>query len=324
MGGDIFHKMWHGENFTMIDSNTGMSNKHRLVAKCGRCGKAAIIQDISSSEKFCGYCGTVVEQKITGLNNDNYDFVNDNRHVGSPQSLAFHDFGLSTIIGKTNKDAKGNSLHSTVNNTIRRIRIQDRRSQTNKNTDTNLRIAFDTLERIQDKIQVSNAIKEQAAYIYRKANEQKMTQGRSIQAMATASMYAACRSTHTLRTLRDMSEATNIKRRTIAQSYRAIVKQLNLKIMVVDQTHCILKIANNLELPANLKQISLEMIRQAESIGILAGRDPVGMSAAAIYYACITRHEPFTQVQIAKAAGITVVTLRNRFHELQKKLKIQD
>ena len=58
-------------------------------------------------------------------------------------------------------------------------------------------------------------------------------------------------------------------------------------------------------------------------MGILAGKDPIGIAAAAIYYACVMKQEPFTQAQIADASGITVVTIRNRFYEIQKMIDVR-
>ena len=296
------------------------------ASKCMRCGKSSIIHDFSSGEIFCKSCGTIIEQKTSddGQYLKVFDYEKDNRQTGSPTSIAIHDHGLSTIIGKTNRDVKGNKLSLEISNTIRRIRIQDQRSHVQKNTDVNFRIAFSTLQRIQDKIGVSDSIRELAAYIYRKAVEQKITQGRSINAVVAASMYAACRYTQTLRTLRDISESIDIKKKTISQSYRAIVKQLDIRIPVVDQSHCVLKISNNLGLSSKTKQLALKIMQKAEDIGIVAGRDPIGLSAAAIYFACITRQEPFTQVQISEASGVTVVTVRNRFYEIQKKINTQN
>ena len=290
--------------------------------RCGSCGKTSIIHDSTNGEIFCKYCGIIIDQRAIDSSHDAkiFDDTNYKRRTGAPILISVHDFGLSTTIGKTNKDARGNLLSSQVTYAIKRMRIQDQRSQIHKNTDTNLRVAFDMLQRIQDKISVSDNIKQIAAHIYRKSNEQKITQGRSIQAVVAASMYAACRSTNTLRTLRDISEATNVKRRKISQSYRAIVKQLDLKIPVVDQTHCILKISNNLRISARSKNLALEIMRKAEDMGLLAGRDPTGISSAAVYYACLIKKEGFTQSQVAEASGITVVTLRNRFHEIQKKV----
>ncbi|MBI5859789.1 MAG: transcription initiation factor IIB, partial [Nitrosarchaeum sp.] len=61
-----------------------------------------------------------------------------------------------------------------------------------------------------------------------------------------------------------------------------------------------------------------EILQKAADLQILAGRDPVGISAAALYYACLIKKEPFTQTQVAEASRVTAVTVRNRFHEIKK------
>ena len=226
------------------------------------------------------------------------------------------------MIGVLNKDAKGKPI-SAFSDTVRRIRLQDRRSQFSENIDINYKTAFDILQRIQDKICVSNNVKELAAYIYRKAAEQKITQGRSINAVVAASMYATCRNTQTLRTLREISLVTNIKPKRISQSYRAIVRNLDLKIPVVNQADYISKISNNLGISEKTKRFAFEILKKAEDQKMLSGRDPVGMASASIYYACLIKKEPFTQVQVAEASGMTAVTVRNRFQELREKIDVE-
>lgn len=302
-------------------SNLYFSN---TILRCNRCGKESIIHDKSQGEIFCESCGFVIDEKINDLNYDSIGFEDgkDNRRTGTPMSMSVHDFGLSTMISVINKDAKGNSISPLTNATIRRIRILDQRSQLHKNIDINYKIAFDMLQRIQDKICVSNHVKELAAYIYRKAVEQKITQGRSINAVIAASMYAACRNTQTLRTLKDISEVTDIKPKKISQSYRAIVKQLDVKIPVVNQVQCLSKISNNLGVSEKTKYLAMEILQKAADRKILAGRDPVGISAAVLYYACLIKKETFTQTQVAEASRVTVVTVRNRFHEIRKIIRI--
>lgn len=301
--------------------NLSFSN---AVSRCGRCGKESIIHDMRLGEIFCKSCGFVIDEKINDLNPDliSFDDGKDNRRTGTPMLMSVHDFGLSTMIGMINKDAKGKPISALTSATIKRIRIQDQRSQLHRNMDINYKTAFDILQRIQDKICVSDHVKELAAYIYRKAVERKITQGRSINAVVAASMYAACRNTQILRTLRDISKATDIKPKKISQSYRAIVKQLDLKIPVVNQVHCLSKISNNLGVSEKTKYFALEILQKAKDMQILAGRDPVGISAAVLYYACLIKKESFTQAQVAEASSVTVVTVRNRFQEIRKKINI--
>lgn len=293
--------------------------------QCPRCSKKQIITDFNSGEVFCGYCGFVINTKLEnmGYESSNIESQRDISRAGASRTLSRHDFGLSTTIGLENKDSKGNSIPSDLSHAIKRIRIQDSRSQLGKYSDINFKVAFDFLERIQDKLGVSDNVKETTAYIYRKAVGQKITTGRQINSVVAASMYIACRQTQTLRSLKDISDATNIKRRRISQSYRAIVKQLDLKIPVVNQTNYILKISNILKISRKTQNLALQILQKVEELDMLAGRDPVGMAAASIYYSNMIKNEGFSQIQIANASGVTAVTVRNRFHEIKKTIQIQ-
>ena len=292
---------------------------------CQRCGKNQIITDFNSGEVFCKNCGFVINDKSEnfGYESNYFEDQKDTRRTGAPMTLTRNDFGLSTVIGSANKDANGNTIPFALSSTIKRIRIQDGRSQLGKYSDMNFKVAFDFLERIQDKLGVSDNVKETAAYIYRKAAELKITTGRPIYSVVAASMYVACRNTQTLRNLKDISEAADIKRKRIAQSYRAIVKQLDLNIPVVDQTNYILKISSILKTPAGTKNLALQILKKAEELNMMAGRDPVGMAAASMYYASLIRGDEFSQIEIADASGTTAVTVRNRFHEIEKTISIQ-
>lgn len=306
-----------------MTSNVILNSNFKFV--CQRCGKKEIVTDFNSGEVFCGNCGFVINERLEnfGYESISTDAQKDPRRTGIPRTLSRNDFGLSTVIGSENKDAHGKPIPFTLSSTIKRIRIQDNRSQLAKYSDSSFKIAFDFLERIQDKLDVSDSVKETAAYIFRKAVEQKITTGRQLSSVIAASMYIACRNTKTLRNLNDISKAADIKRKKISQSYRAIVKQLDLKIPVVNQTNYISKISNTLEISAGTKNLALEILKKADALGMVAGRDPVGMAAASIYYSGVIRGDRLTQIQIANASGITGVTIRNRFHELKKIIPIQ-
>ncbi len=49
---------------------------------------------------------------------------------------------------------------------------------------------------------------------------------------------------------------------------------------------------------------------------------PSGLAATVLYMACVKTGEHRTQKEVAQAAGITDVTLRNRFKDLKDKLQL--
>jgi transcription initiation factor TFIIIB Brf1 subunit/transcription initiation factor TFIIB len=54
---------------------------------------------------------------------------------------------------------------------------------------------------------------------------------------------------------------------------------------------------------------------------ISAGKKPMGLAATVLYLSCLKTGEDTTQIQMADAAGVTEVTVRNLLRELKTKLK---
>ena len=212
---------------------------------CLRCGKNSLLTDDVTGEQFCSKCGYVVSEKSNESGPEWRSFTKDGgsnpARAGAPSSLLMHDMGLSTIINPINKDATGKPLSSSMKSTIERLRTWDSRSQAHEPVDRNLRQALNELTRLKDKIALSPNVLEKAAYLYRKALEKKLVRGRSISAMIAASLYAACRETETPRTLKDVSDAANVKRKDIARCYRLLHYELELKMPVVNSIQCISK-----------------------------------------------------------------------------------
>ena len=199
------------------------------------------------------------------------------------------------------------------------MRTWDGRSQVHEPVDRNLRQAFSELDRLADKLNLSDAVIEKAAYIYRKALEKGLVRGRSISALIAASLYAACRDTETPRTLKDVAAACNIKKKDIARCYRLLLREMDLRMPVVDPTKCVSRKAG---LSEKTKRSALIILHKAETTRTSAGKDPMGLAAAALYVACVMEGESKTQKDVAEAAGVTEVTIRNRYKGLKSALQI--
>ena len=301
--------------------------KNSLVVgpKCPSCGNKKIVTDQNTGELFCGKCGIVITDKIVDASAEWRSFSNeggtDPTRTGAPTSLTMHDRGLSTIIGTVNKDASGKPLSTSMKSTIERLRTWDSRSQTNSSADRNLRQALNEMNKLKDKLSLSDTVIQKSAYIYRKALEKKLVRGRSIQGLVAACLYAACRNTETPRTLQDISIGMNVRKKDIARCYRLIFRELELKMPVVDPIKGVSRIASIAELGEKTKRKAIEILNQAKDIGLVAGKDPMGIAAASLYLACISTKEIKSQKEISIASGITEVTIRNRCAGLRKMLK---
>jgi len=292
--------------------------------KCPSCGDRKIVTDETTGELFCGRCGFVVTDKISDMGAEWRSFANDdiNRaRTGAGTSLTMHDMGLSTVIGAANKDSTGKPLTSSMKSSIERLRTWDSRSQAHSSADRNLRQALNEMGKLKDKLALTDAVVEKAAYIYRKAMEKKLVRGRSIQGLVAACLYAACRNTETPRTLDDVANGINIRRKDVARCYRLIFRELELKMPVADPVKGVSRIASIAELSEKSKRKAVEILEQAKKIGMVAGKDPMGIAAAALYLACISTGEIKSQKDISIASGVTEVTIRNRCAGLRKMLQ---
>jgi len=288
---------------------------------CLRCGKNSLLTDDVTGERFCSKCGFVVSETLQDSGPEWRSFSKDGgtdpTRTGAPTSLAMHDRGLSTIISPMNKDASGKPLSSSMKSTIERLRTWDSRSQVHEPIDRNLRQALNDLNKLKDKVAIPANVLEKASYIYRKALEKGLVRGRSISALIAAALYAACRDTETPRTLKDVADAGNIKKKDISRCYRILHQELELKMPVVNPIQCISRISSKLEISEKTKRYAAKVLQIAQEHEESAGKDPMGLAAAALYLSCVKNGEDRTQKDIAEASNVTEVTIRNRYKGLR-------
>src|SRR5919198_3668136 len=86
-----------------------LSSNSQLAPVCSICKSSQIITDSESGELICSRCGQVISDKVEqeGPEWRNFDTLSPGQsnasrsRVGMSTSLARHDMGLSTIIGRT-------------------------------------------------------------------------------------------------------------------------------------------------------------------------------------------------------------------------------
>jgi transcription initiation factor TFIIB len=297
------------------------------TTRCPECGNDNLVEDYDMGEIVCGKCGLVVKESVMNEGPEWRAFTREEKdersRVGTPSSLSVHDKGLSTIIDRVNRDAFGRELPSATRLQMLRLRKWHIRARVHSSVDRNLAQAMAELDRLVDKIRVPSSVKEQAALIYRKALDKGLVRGRSILALSAASLYASCRFTETPRTLKDVAEASLVKKKDIARCYRLLLRELEIKMPTADPIRSVPKIASKLGLNEKTQQTAIEILHRAEEKKAISGKDPMGLAAAAIYIACVIESERKTQKEIAEAAGVTEVTVRNRYKGLRRTLRLE-
>lgn len=275
--------------------------------QCPRCGRRSnFVTDRVGGQVLCSSCGLVLEEKT--------EEVAAFPAHGSPTAVSITkpDMGLATVIGSVEVDASGRAISGSLRPSLERLRTWDRRSQLHTHADRRMKRAMGELEKLCEKVVVPDAVVEKAAYIYRKSVPLISMRGRSITTLVAASLYAACRSTQTPRTLKDVSDAANLDRLDVARSYRLLLTESEMPQPVADPSKSVSRIAYGAGLSAKVERRGLEILKRAEQEGALAGNSPMGLAAASLYIASVLEGERSTKTRLAMVAGVTNVTLRNR------------
>ena len=316
-----------------LSSNPQLSDLDTTTMLCSTCESNQTITDSESGELICSKCGQVISDKVQQAGPEWRNFgpssssssgeSNDSRsRVGMSTSLARHDMGLSTIIGRTDRDASGQKIDPAMRTKMDRLRTWDYRTQMHSATDRNLRNAFIRLDMLKDKLGLSDAVIEKVAYIYRKAQDRHLVRGRTISGVLAAAIYIACREMGISRTLKDIALYNNVKFKEVAKSYRLLCIELDLKVPIVDPMRCIAKVANKANLSERTKRQAAEMMNNVTKREISVGKNPMGLAASVLYMSSLKTGENITQSNLSDAAGVTDVTLRNRYKDLMNKLEL--
>jgi transcription initiation factor TFIIB len=314
----------------MIDTTTRRSTRERETEDeqqddrqedlaCPECG-GNLAADAEHGETVCEECGLVVEEDEIDPGPEWRAFdakeKDEKSRVGAPTTNMMHDKGLSTNIGWQDKDAYGNALSSRQREKMQRLRTWNERFRTRDSKERNLKQALGEIDRMASALGLPENVRETASVIYRRALDEDLLPGRSIEGVATAALYAAARQAGTPRSLDEIETVSRVGRMELTRTYRYIVRELNLEVQPADPGSYVPRFASDLELSEEAGRAARELLEAAKESGTISGKSPVGLAAAAVYAAALLTNEKVTQSEVSEVADISEVTIRNRYHEL--------
>jgi transcription initiation factor TFIIB len=305
---------------------------------CPECRSKNLINDYDMGETICGDCGLVLSEEMMNKGPDWRASTLEERkkrsHAGAHTSYSKHHKNLSTTMNPT-RDRYGNELPSETKAQYWRLRKWQNISTAQSGVDKNLAQAMPELYRLVDNLgNVPPPVVEKAAVIYRKAVNEGLSKGRAIEELLAGSLYVAIRKTKTRRTLNEIAKAYNTimgrhesmwrsSRKEVSRSFRLLVKEQEIQMPIRDPIECVSKIAEKIGICGENQGYATKILNEAKAKPIPHGKDPMGLAAAALWISCKKNHEKKTQKDIAEAADITEVTLRNRKNELAERLGIE-
>ncbi|PSP85947.1 transcription initiation factor IIB [Halobacteriales archaeon QS_1_68_17] len=270
-------------------------------------------------ETSCEDCGLVLDETPIDHGPEWRSFEDDGtepERTGAPITPTRHDRGLSTEIGRKT-DAKGNALPGKKRRQLGRLRREHNRGRWRSKAERNLAIGLSEVRRVASALDVSDSIHDQSCSLFRSAQNEDLLRGRSIEAMAVASVYAACRCNRLPWTIAEVCEVSRVSRERVENAYRVLNQELGLPAVPPTPRQYVPRIVSDLELSDETRRSAERLAERAEGQGLANGRNPAGVAAGCLYEAARRNHEDIAQRKVGERADVSAMTVRERWREIQ-------
>lgn len=275
------------------------------------------MRDELRGEVVCDSCGLVVVESAVDLGPEWSAFsVEENDRLsraGAPRGYTGQSIGLTTVIPIATRDSRGNPIPLKEREKYFRMRKLQRHSGHSRPGERSLPETMVALDRVASALGLPHALKEQAGFVCKKALERGLLRGRKISGIVAAAVYASCRMGGVPRTLDELEKATGMRKKEIGKSYGILLRALGLRVPPAKPEDYVSRFCSELDLSAEARRHAMRILKEMDDADGSLSLSPVGTAAAAIYLACLASGERRPQKVVAKIAGVSEVTLRNRF-----------
>lgn len=316
--------MWDRVDVVQAPSVLETRKRPRIdeVFTCPECDSAHLVRDELRGEVVCDSCGLVISDGAIdpGPEWSAFSAEESDRlaRTGAPRGYTGQSIGLTTVISVASRDSRGNPIPMREREKYYRMRRLQRHSSHSRPGERSLPETMIALDRAASALGLPKALKEQAGFLSKKAVERGLLRGRKISSMVAAAVYASCRMGGVPRTLEELQAATGVPKKEIAKSYGIMNRALSLRVPPAKPADYVSRFCSELDLGAEVQRHAMELLKGVDDSDTFLSVSPVGTSAAAIYLACLACGERRPQKLVAKVAGVSEVTLRNRFPYLSK------
>jgi len=268
-------------------SSTSQSRrKRRMKAEaCPECGSEKIVVSRQAGEMMCKDCGLIIDDGLI-------EIATTTKNAEHP-----HLATAGTLVDKGYR-VKSGWIHST--------------------REKNIKSGMSKIAVVASKLGLPDYVIKEARLIFKNAVERDLTIGRDKVTMAYASVYTACIIGGIPKTPLEVVSFTSITKTKLLRSVKILRTKLNLNLNPVDPEDLIPRFASRLDLQGTTVTKAAEIIQKARKKGIVAGRHPETIAAAAIYLAAQQTKDKRTQRQVANTTGVLEVTIRKRSKEIAK------
>ena len=301
---------------------TGFDEENGKTVAATECPECDGRLETDGGEIACLECGLIVTEYWIDHAAETRSFPDDeveSKQTGAPLTATRHDRGLSTEIGYK-RDSNGKTLSSETRRRFRRLRTQHNRARWSTKAAQNLAMACGEIARMTSALDLGWEIREQACELYRAAMAEDLIVGRSVEAVATACVYAVCRCAGAVRSRDEVVAVSRVDEPAVSNAYGTINAELGLKTAIIRPRTLLPQLISELDIdcPLGVRRDAESLVRRAEEAGIANGRQPSGVAAACLYLVLNDAGLTVTQATLADLAGTTSATMRARCAELRE------
>jgi transcription initiation factor TFIIB len=287
-------------------------NDHNTCPECN--GRVST----NCHETVCDECGLVVDDQEMDRGPEwrEFDSKRGGRRVGAPNTVARHDRGIGTEIGRK-EDYRGRELGGQKRRQLNRLRREHTRAKIGSKADQNRISGFTEIRRMVAALGLSESSRDQACRLFRSAQDAGLLVGRSIEAVASGCLYAVCRLNEHPRSFDAIARVSKVPKDRIRTGYTVLNRELELPVPPAGPKQYLAQVSSEADISQATQRRARDLLDTTNRATVANGQNPLGVAAGALYLASQDTGEFVTQRELATAADVAAVTVRARYRDLE-------
>ena len=267
------------------------------TSACVECGAQSFARS-PAGEWYCEACGVVHTRSELECSEPGWTALED-RRTGPAESLSRVSVG--TVIG----DGSGTAFWARYNKRL------GHENQT-------LRHGLRELRALANALEAAESLAEQAAYQFRRAAEDGLLVGRSIEAVAAACVHVTAREHHVPFPLEQIADASPVGLNDIKSAVSTLLQEYDLQVAPPLPSAFIARFASEVGVPVPVRRRAESIAESVVEDEAHIGQSPTGIAAAVLYGAAIQCEFDITQSDLASVAFVSVVTISRQWQTVKQ------
>lgn len=282
-----------------------------------------------NADTICANCGLVLGERLISMESEWRTFNSDDNRGEDPNRVGEAD-NLLTNQSNVGTTIAGGPNSSKESKKLRRAQNQ----QLDEKKDKDLNSAYQVIDAWADRAHLSGSVKQAAKGFYFAVHNANAFRGKSRDAVLASCLFIACRQAKVGRSFNEMFGLTNVSKKELGRTFKQLQKFLqdeskqrveNMEsagfaahesVQVKSTTSTkpdvlIDRFCSQLSYEFRVTFIAKQLAAKVDRINEIAGRSPLSIAAAAIYFATNLIAYPKTTIRdIQPVAGVSEGTIR--------------